>query len=111
MKKLLALIPLVLLFQTAPAVRADAPTTARLFITAKGAPMRFATLGLGVDTTGFTLQAGQTRLFRRLQPGTYVVVQVPPFTPRLQVRCSDGKSNIEYNLKAGDNLTCVYDAT
>ena len=85
---------------------ADAPTTARLTITAQGAPMEFRTLGL--VTTGFTLADGTSRVFRRLPPGRYVVVQAPPWGGGLSVHCSDDVSNMQYDLVAGDDLTCTF---
>jgi hypothetical protein len=86
---------------------ADAPTTARLTIAAVGADMEFRTLG-GIDPA-FTVLNGQRRVFRRLPPGRYVVVQAPPVvTVGLRIQCSDGVSSNQYDLQAGDALTCTF---
>ncbi len=87
---------------------ADAPTTARLTITAIGATMEFRTLGL--PATSFTLTDGTSRIFRRLQPGRYVVVQAPPWGGPLHISCSDGNGN-QHDLAAGDNVTCTFIGT
>jgi hypothetical protein len=81
--------------------------------------MEFRTLGL--PSTVFTLSAGGSRTFNKLQPGTYVVVQAPPvgvatqvgenewtIEGGLQITCSDGISGNQYDLVAGENLTCTF---
>jgi hypothetical protein len=81
--------------------------------------MEFRTMGL--PETGFTLAPGASKVFRRLAPGTYVVVQAPPvgvatqvgenewtIEGGLQISCSDGESSNQYDLIAGENLTCTF---
>jgi hypothetical protein len=119
MRRLLAVLALAVITVGGTA-HADAPTTARLTITAVGADMEFRTIGL---TPGFTLTAGQSRTFRRLPPGTYVVIQAPPVgvwtqvgpnqwevTGGMQIQCSDGASSNQYDLVAGDQLSCTFTA-
>ena len=82
--------------------------------------MEFRTLGL---EPAFSLAPGQRRVFRRLQPGTYVVVQAPPVGIHTQVAenewsvesdltvtCSDGSSH-QHDLQAGDDVSCIFSAT
>lgn len=103
-----------------PQAGAEAPT-AKLTIRAVGATMEFRTIGL---VNGFTLADGQSRTFRRLTPGTYVVVQAPPVgvwteiepdhyevTGGMQITCSDGVSSNQYDLVAGESLTCTFTAS
>jgi hypothetical protein len=87
----------------------DAARPARLHIRAVGATLEFRTLGL--PDPAFTLNAGQTKTWRGLAPGRYVVVQAPPRPGGLQITCTDGHSAMQYDLAVGDNLTCTFTAT
>jgi len=92
---------------TAAAVgRAPQP---QLTIRAQGAAMEFRTMNM--NTTAFRLAAGAQRTFK-LKPGRYVVVQAPPLAGHgLQMTCSDGVSANQYDLEAGERLTCTFIAT
>jgi hypothetical protein len=84
----------------------SAAPRATLTIVARGAPMEFRTLNMA--TTAFGLADGTQRTFK-LRPGDYVVVQAPPvegFT--LRVACSDAVSSMDYDLSAGERLTCTF---
>ena len=89
--------------------RADSPDTARLTIRVVGADMEFRTLG-GIDPA-FMIPADRSVTFRRLDPGRYVVVQAPPHGGDLWIRCSDGTSMNQYDLDAGEDLTCIFSTT
>ena len=91
----------------------------KLTIRAVGAAMEFRTMGLPVEA--FRLNAGASRTFRRLTPGRYVVVQAPPIGEATQVgpdqwiiesglriSCSDSASSNQYDLVAGQQLTCTF---
>lgn len=80
----------------------------KLTIEAVGATMSFRTLNL--SPAAFELAPGQRRTFR-VKPGRYVVVQAPPIEGSLQVSCSDGASSMEYDLSAGESLTCTFTAS
>ena len=120
MRRLLLVAGLALAGCVAPSAGATAPNT-RLTIRAQGAAMEFRTLGL--PTPAFTLPAGGSRTWKNLAPGTYVVVQAPPIGAAtqvgenewtieggLQITCSDGVSMNEYELTAGERLTCTFTA-
>jgi len=83
-----------------------APTTASLHVRAVGATMEFRTLGL--PGFKFTLRDGRSKTWTGLSPGRYVVVQAPPWGGGLRIQCSDGVSANQYNLSAGQNLTCTF---
>ena len=76
---------------------------------------------MGLPAPAFTLSDGAQRMFRRLPAGTYVVVQAPPVGVYTQVgenqwavdssvsvKCSDGVSTNQYDLSAGEQLTCTF---
>jgi hypothetical protein len=88
---------------------ADSPDTATLTITASGADMEFRSIGLNPD--GFLVRDGDSRTWQNLKPDTYVVVQAPPWGGGLSVECSDGVSSHQYDLAAGDDLSCTFTAT
>lgn len=86
--------------------QASAQDSARLRIEAIGADLEFRTLNLSPDS--FVVPSGESRTFQNLKPDRYVVVQAPPTSGTLTVQCSDGVSNMEYDLQAGDDLTCTF---
>jgi len=65
------------------------------------ADMEFRTLGL--PEPAFTGPA----YFTKLDPGTYVVVQAPPYGPTLSISCTDGGAQ-QHELSAGDDVVCTF---
>ena len=108
MRRAVLALALAAVVSVMPSTSEAGSAGARLRIVAAGARMEFRTLNL--KPTAFSLTDGGSRTFKNLKPDTYVVVQAPPLPGGVNVQCSDGVSTTEYDLGAGDDLTCTFTA-